>query len=391
MTTDTFLTAAVTGHTGHGKTSLVQWLTGIDPDRSRDKKPRGQPTEPSFAPFRLASGIRIALVDMPDHSDMPQKTIGGLNTVDLAVLVVAADDVPIPQTRDCLDFLNRLNARGGFVVMSKADLVNHETIALANMEIQDVVEGSFLEKKPIVPFSAVDGSGLDEILATVEGEAHRVGGTGYFDTAHYRSLKRRVLEVATRTLEHDVFRVSVSADELRFQPEPTPDSALLRRMLRELCSAGKLVAINGGYRVPSLSVKLPPNPVKVADQMLEYALNLGYVTFSARTFCELHWKDFNVRAIRQLLEHLRDRKKLVRLNDGRYLTCQAIEDIKEKVRDWILQKGSLTVQGSKEILGYGRNRGVPVLEYLDSIGFTRRIDDARVLRPEVGRAGDSRL
>ncbi len=82
----------------------------------------------------------------------------------MAILVVAADDGVMPQTRDHLAVLNFVNAKGGFIVLSKADLVDRETMELAEMEIRDIVQGSFLKSKPVIPFSAMEESGLQEIL-----------------------------------------------------------------------------------------------------------------------------------------------------------------------------------------------------------------------------------
>jgi small GTP-binding protein len=382
MATDKFVTAAVAGHPEHGKTTLVRSLTGIDSNPYDESEEAGVSSETSFALFRLPSGVRIALVDMPNHSDLPQRTAGSLNTIDLAILVVAADDGVMPQTKDQLEVLNRFKAREGLAVISKADLVDHETIEIARMEIQEISKGSCLEGKPIIPFSAADRRGLDQILATIEAEADRVDGRGYFATNHYRVLKKHVLDSVTEILVHNVFQVAVSFDELRCRREPTPDEWLLGRMLRELCALGKLIRVDGGYRIPTLPVRLSSNREKVAGQMLDYARSLGYVAISAPIFCEIHWKSFKVGEIRQLLEYLCAREKLVRLNDGRYLTCQAMEEIKEKVTEFIVQKGVLTVHDGKEILGYGRMRVIPVLEYLDSIGLTCRIDNVRVLRSE---------
>ena len=107
-------------------------------------------------------------MDVPGHSDFLKNTIRGLSSVDMAILVVAADDGVMPQTRDHLEVLNFLQAKGGCIVLSKADVVDHETLELAEMEIQEIVAGSFLEGKPVIPFSATDGRGLDQILLAME-------------------------------------------------------------------------------------------------------------------------------------------------------------------------------------------------------------------------------
>jgi signal recognition particle receptor subunit beta len=390
MTADKFVTVAVAGNAEHGKTTFVRCLTGIDLDTYSPAKGGPLSIETSSTPFRLPSGVRIALVEMPNHSDLSKKTSDPLNRLDLAILVVAADEGVMPETKDHLEVLNRFKAQGGLVVISKADLVDHETIELAQMEVREISKGSCLEGKPVIPFSASDRRGLDQILSTMEDEVDRVDGRPYCSSGHYKALKKQVLNATTEILVHKVFKVAVGLDELLSRLEPAPDQALLQRMLRELCSEGKLLPTYGGYRIPEFSIRLPQNRAKFADQMLEYARNLGYVTFTARTFCELHWKSFNVGEIRDLLEYLRERKRLVRLKDRRYLTAEAMEEIKEKVRDLISRKGSLTIQDGWEILGYGRSRAVPVLEYLDSIGLTRRIEDARVLESETAPKFSSR-
>jgi selenocysteine-specific elongation factor len=171
-----FITSGVAGHVDHGKTTLVRCLTGIDTDRLKEEKRRGLSIEPSIAPLELPSGSRISLVDVPGHSDFLKNTIRGLSSVDMAILVVAADDGVMPQTKDHLEVLNFLNAKGGLVVLSRADLVDDETVELAEMEIRETLQGSFLEEKPVIPFSAADGRGLDQILLALERETHRLDG-----------------------------------------------------------------------------------------------------------------------------------------------------------------------------------------------------------------------
>ena len=173
---DKFLTAGVAGHVDHGKTSLVRCLTGIDTDRLKEEKRRGLSIEPSIAPLQLPSGGRIALVDVPGHSDFLKNTIRGLSSVDMAILVVAADDGVMPQTADHSAVLSFVRAKGGFIVLSKADLVDQETLELAEMEIREIVQGTFLESKPVIPFSAPENRGLQEILLAAEREAEQING-----------------------------------------------------------------------------------------------------------------------------------------------------------------------------------------------------------------------
>jgi len=139
-----FLTAGVAGHVDHGKTSLVRCLTGIDTDRLQPEKERGQSIESGIAPLALSSGGHMAVLDVPGHTDFLKNTIRGLSAVDMAILVLAADDGVMPQTLDHLDLLRFLKVQGGFIILSKADLVDDETLELAGMEIQEMVKGTFL-------------------------------------------------------------------------------------------------------------------------------------------------------------------------------------------------------------------------------------------------------
>ena len=640
--TEKFITAGVAGHVDHGKTSLVRCLTGIDTDRLKEEKRRGLSIEPSVAPLELPSGSRIALVDVPGHSDFLKNTIRGLSSVDLAIMVVAADDGVMPQTRDHLEVLNFLKARGGLIVLSKADLVDHETLELAEMEIQEIVKGSFLEGKPVIPFSAIDGRGSDQILPAMENEidcadskavqapfrlwvdqmrifpgfgtvvsgtvlsgiirrdgivellpsgkeakvrfievhhqrveqaiaGQRVGlnlhgvslseislgtvlaapgilgparllnvelsllptarrpilnrqrvklyigtccttallvmmeeerlhpgqtglvqlrlqeplsvlprdpfvispmdlhsiigggkiletprekfravkaeklltylkplqsenaktiirlyflrfpsrpvtvqeiafatgfpeeniqsivssetrvgkllyleGRGYFDNSRYKLVKTLLVEVVKQILSKDAFKSAANSDEIRFRLDPILDDAIFDRMLSELCNEGKLMKNEAGYRIPNFVVRHPSKWEKLVEMVGEFAKNQGYATFSVGTFWKLYGEGFTHRDVEKVVDHLHAQKKLVRLNDGRFLTAEAIAEIKEKVVELIHRKGKLTLQDSKEVLGYGRSRAIAVFEYLDAIGLTCRAGDARLLVSENG-------
>ncbi|MBF0497767.1 MAG: selenocysteine-specific translation elongation factor [Deltaproteobacteria bacterium] len=164
------ITVGIAGHVDHGKTSLVRCLTGVDTDRKQEEKARGLSIESGIAPLELRSGKRIALVDVPGHTDFLKNTIRGLSNVDMAILVVAADDGVMPQTREHLEILKFFKVPTGFVALSKADLVDQETLDFATLEIEDVVKNTFLEGKPIISFSSADLRGIDQIRATIDQE-----------------------------------------------------------------------------------------------------------------------------------------------------------------------------------------------------------------------------
>jgi len=117
------ITIGIAGHVDHGKTALVRCLTGIDTDRLREEKRRGLSIESGIAPLKLLSGIQIALVDVPGNADFLKNTIRGLSSVDMVILVVAADDGIMPQTLEHIEILNFLKTKTGFIVLSKADLI----------------------------------------------------------------------------------------------------------------------------------------------------------------------------------------------------------------------------------------------------------------------------
>jgi selenocysteine-specific elongation factor len=634
----TFLTTGVAGHVDHGKTSLVRCLTGIDTDRLRIEKERGLSIESGIAPLGLSSGVSMALVDVPGHTDFLKNTIRGLSAVDLGILVVAADDGVMPQTLEHIQVLDFFGARNGFVVLSKADLVDDETLEMAELEIRELTEGSFLEDKPVIPFSSTDQRGLDEVRKTIEVAAQEVDGKdpqapfrcwidqvkgfpgygtvasgtvlcgslrqddplcllpanvetrarsvethheicakawagqrvgvnlhrvpvnrvrrgmlmaapGSVETTYLLNVDLRVLEHAEKPLrnrqrvklylgtsvtntlavvmekeqlapgerglvqfrlmrpvaalpgdpfvicllniqtvigggkvieiphekfrqararttlpylkalqENDlkgfvthffaadycrpitsgelsrdtgfpldqveseirarvtsgefisfkgrgVFRKSLYLDlksrlpgvvesifrddplktgatpeEIRRQLAPSLDVTPFQRMCAELCNEGLLIKAGGSFRVPNLAVNVSDRQEELIEKLLDYAESSGLVPFSADTFWKAHGRSkLNKNEIQRLLDYLHKQGRLVRLNNRRFLTPGAVEQIKERVRAVIGSRGELTVGDCKEVLGYGRTVGVPVFEHLDAIGFTRREGDSRVL------------
>ena len=170
------VTFGIAGHVDHGKTSLVRLLTGIDTDRLKEEKRRGLSIESGIAPMLASPDLTISLVDVPGHTDFLKNTIRGLSCVDAAALVIAADDGVMPQTKEHLEILSFFGTKKGFVVLSKADLVDEETLELARLEIEELVRDTFLERSKIVAFSAVDGRGLDEVREEITNTATIVPG-----------------------------------------------------------------------------------------------------------------------------------------------------------------------------------------------------------------------
>ncbi|MGE0601350.1 MAG: selenocysteine-specific translation elongation factor [Dehalococcoidia bacterium] len=156
------------GHVDHGKSALVQALTGIDPDRLREEKERGLTIDLGFAWLELPSGLEAGIVDVPGHERFIKNMLAGAGGIDLALLVVAADEGPRPQTREHLAILDLLEVPTGIVVITKTDLVEDEYLELVEAELAEVLEGSRLERAPILRVSAKTGLGLAELKAAVD-------------------------------------------------------------------------------------------------------------------------------------------------------------------------------------------------------------------------------
>src|SRR3974377_2262781 len=146
------------GHIDHGKTSLVKALTGIDCDRLPEEKARGITIDIGFATLDLGE-FRLGIVDVPGHERFIKNMLAGATRVDLAVLVVAADDSVMPQTREHLEILRLLGLRHGVMALTKCDLVDDTTREVAVMEIRDLARETFLADAPIIPTSATTGAG----------------------------------------------------------------------------------------------------------------------------------------------------------------------------------------------------------------------------------------
>ncbi len=165
------------GHIDHGKSALVQALTGTDPDRLKEEKARGITIELGFAHLTIGS-THYAFVDVPGHERFVKNMLAGVGGIDLVVLVVAADESVMPQTREHFDICRLLRVPAGLVALTKSDLADADTLELARLEIRELVAGSFLDGAPIVPVSAKTGAGLDEFRAALTAVAARVRGRG---------------------------------------------------------------------------------------------------------------------------------------------------------------------------------------------------------------------
>ena len=156
------------GHVDHGKSTLVQALTGIDPDRLQEEKERGMTIELGFAWLTLPSGREVSIVDVPGHERFIKNMLAGVGGIDLALLVIAADESVMLQTREHLAILDLLQVKRGMAVITKRDLVDQEMVELVMAEVEDVLVGTTLEGAPLVAVSAVTAEGIPELLDALD-------------------------------------------------------------------------------------------------------------------------------------------------------------------------------------------------------------------------------
>src|SRR6266487_6840116 len=159
---------ATAGHVDHGKSSLIIQLTGIDPDRFEEEKRRGLTIDLGYAWCTLPSGREIGFVDVPGHERFVRNMLAGVGPVRLVMFVVAADEGWKPQSEEHLEIVDVLGAAGGVVALTKADLVDDETLDIAELEVRERLSGTSLEGAPVVACSAVTGLGLDRLAEALD-------------------------------------------------------------------------------------------------------------------------------------------------------------------------------------------------------------------------------
>src|ERR671911_2829918 len=161
------LTIGTAGHVDHGKTTLVRYMTGTDTDRLEEEHRRGISIVPGYAELDLPSGRRASLVDVPGHERFVKNMVSGSTGVDAFLLVVAADDGVMPQTLEHLDILRLLGVDQGVVALSKTDAVDDETVELAALEIEELLESRGLDV-PVFHVSGATGEGVEDLLRALD-------------------------------------------------------------------------------------------------------------------------------------------------------------------------------------------------------------------------------
>jgi selenocysteine-specific elongation factor len=238
-----YVVIGTAGHIDHGKSTLVRALTGIDPDRLKEEKARGITIDLGFA-HDVRQDVTLAFVDVPGHERFVKNMLAGATGMDVLLLVVAADESVMPQTREHFDICRLLHVRTGVIAVTKADLVDPDTLELVRLEVRELVAGSFLAEAAIVPVSAVTGEGLDtlrEALLAAAGEAAVRRHDGPFRLPIDRVFSIRGFgTVVTGTVASGVAALD---DELEVLPEG------LRVKVRGLQGHGSTVsAVGAGQR-----------------------------------------------------------------------------------------------------------------------------------------------
>ncbi|MCX7418065.1 MAG: selenocysteine-specific translation elongation factor [Planctomycetia bacterium] len=306
MTTHILIGTA--GHIDHGKTRLVGRLTGINTDRLPEEQARGISIDLGFAHFE-ADGIRFGVVDVPGHERFIKNMVAGATGVNLVMLVVAADDSVMPQTREHLEIMQLLGISAGLVVITKTDLVEPEFVDLVRADIESLLSGTFLDGCPILPVSSATGDGLDDLQATLVRLAREVV---FPETSElFRMPIDRVFSVAGHGT---VVTGSVLSGSVK--PEDT----------LELLPAGREVRVRGVQHHGSQAVdavarqRTAINLAGVKIEEVERGMELaavGYLQPSQRMLIELQnlaSSPLSLRDRQQFHLHLGTREVLSRIN-----------------------------------------------------------------------------
>ena len=254
------------GHVDHGKTTLIKALTGIDTDRLKEEKERGMTIDLGFASFVLPGGQRVGIVDVPGHERFLKNMLAGATGVDVVLLVIAADEGVMPQTKEHLEIVELLEARKGVVALTKCDMVEAEWLSVVEEDVRSVLKGTFLAGAPIARVSGVTGEGVRELgeeLARLADEAGEKSPAGPFRLPVDRVFTMTGFgTVVTGTLVSGTVRVG---DPVQILPQGTLSRARqiqVHRAREQEAQAGTRVAINlAGVEVADLarrSVLVPP-------------------------------------------------------------------------------------------------------------------------------------
>lgn len=156
------------GHIDHGKTTLIKALTGRNTDRWEEEQRRGITIDLGFTYFDLPGGDRAGIIDVPGHEKFINNMVAGVVGMDLVLLVIAADEGIMPQTREHMDILNLLGIEKSIIVLNKCDLVDEEWLEMMEEDVREELSGTFLEHAPLIKVSAATGEGLGDLVKEIE-------------------------------------------------------------------------------------------------------------------------------------------------------------------------------------------------------------------------------
>jgi len=162
------------GHIDHGKTTLIKSLTGVDLDRLKEEKERGITIQLGFTSLPLPSGQILGIVDVPGHEKFVRNMVAGVGGIDIVLFTIAADEGIMPQTREHLDICRLLKIKRGIIAVTKTDLVDDEWLQMVKDEVQEFVQGSFLENAATIPISSTTGQGIPSLLTALDTIAQEV-------------------------------------------------------------------------------------------------------------------------------------------------------------------------------------------------------------------------
>jgi selenocysteine-specific elongation factor len=236
------------GHVDHGKTALIKALTGVDTDRLKEEKERGITIELGFASLTLPGGQTLGVVDVPGHERFIKNMVSGAAGIDLVVLVIAADEGVMPQTKEHLHICSLLGLKKGLVALTKADLVDEDWRELVTEDIRTFLKGTFLEASPIVPVSALTGAGLQDLLHAVHQVASEIEEKG--DAGLFRLPIDRVFSmkgfgtVVTGTLVSGNIRIGEDVTVLPLRISSRIRGMQVHNQSVSLAESGQRTAIN---------------------------------------------------------------------------------------------------------------------------------------------------
>src|SRR5436189_186639 len=432
------------GHSDHGKTSLVKALTGIDTDRLPEEKARGITIDLGFAFLEDPPGPVIEIVDVPGHERFVKNMLAGVGGIDLAMLVVAADEGVMPQTREHLAICSLLHIKRGLVVLTKTDLVERDWLELVKDDVTALVRGTFLEGAPRLAVSAKTGEGLSELRAALRTLAETVAARGLDQLprlpidrvfpapgqiTHPGALPRRDERdhgarpppghgraragpdgrralpsggAARRAPRRPVRRALVLADrDDRGWNDPRRGSAALQAQGARARGAPRALADREsggdrrGARAPRRrlgraardrdKVRRASHQVRLTPEQQRVVDRIEQEFLQAAASPPSPEEALGRAGVsggdeHELFQFLVEGRKLVRVKESLYFHAAALDTIQNKVVALLRERKEIGPGDIKDLLGISRKYAIPLLEHLDARRVTVRTGEKRVLR-----------